>query len=87
MPTWESVEIAAGNGGRFESLDPTHWGYWGVEIHPDYVEAVAAVEGRPIIDRSIAEERSGEAMGYDLSDPRTFWAFLTKPYDSRRRQP
>ena len=70
-------------------LPVEHWGYWGIELHVDYVEAVSKAEGAygGTLDRPIHDELFKDDPTQNVSDDRDRWPIYTYPYRANRREP
>lgn len=69
-------------------LDPKFWSYWGVIVHPEYVQAHMEQFGLPMLDRGHhADERFARMLGVE-ADYREMHDFpiLKVPYDANRTE-
>lgn len=64
-------------------MPPEHWAYWGVIVHPDYVQAHLDALGLPMLDRG-PEKTDPRAMAREVLPDLRDNPFLKVPYDPNR---
>lgn len=85
LPTDEATRARALERRGMPILPLEHWGYWGVVLHPDYVEAVwAAQEGQGVLDRPVQDALEGNPHAMEWRDD---WLILHHTYDPERTKP
>lgn len=91
MPT-SAEDLARGREYRtgLPILSLEHWGYWGAVFHPEYVEAVWALQDDHVgvLDRPSQENFDQQHdPSLTVTEWRDDWHVLRKTYDPDRRQP